>query len=399
MNTPDFIRLTLTAITAHRLRTALTVLGISIGIAAVVLLTSIGEGIHRFVLSEFTQFGTTIIGINPGKATTAGGSIGVFGTERPLTIDDALALQRIPNVQAVVPVVQGNAEVEAKGRGRRTTVYGVTSGFPEAFRFDTAIGKFLPADDPQAPRALAVLGDKLRTELFGNENPMGQRIRIGGDRYRVVGAMQPKGQILGFDLDDTVYIPTRRAMQMFNRESLMEIDVMYREGTAEKIIVKDIKRILQARHGKEDFTITTQQQMLDVLSSVLNILTFAVGALGGISLLVGAVGIATIMTMAVRERTAEIGLLRALGAHQKQVLTLFLGEAVVLAAIGGFVGLAIGVLGAQLLHMALPAMPVHTPWIYVVFAEALAISIGLLAGVLPARHAAAMDPVTALRAE
>jgi putative ABC transport system permease protein len=139
--------------------------------------------------------------------------------------------------------------------------------------------------------------------------------------------------------------------------------------------------------------------MLDVLSSVLNILTFAVGALGGISLLVGAVGIATIMTMAVRERTAEIGLLRALGAHQKQVLTLFLGEAVVLAAIGGFVGLAIGVLGAQLLHMALPAMPVHTPWIYVVFAEALAISIGLLAGVLPARHAAAMDPVTALRAE
>jgi putative ABC transport system permease protein len=243
------------------------------------------------------------------------------------------------------------------------------------------------------------LGDKLRTELFGNENPMGQRIRIGGDRYRVVGAMQPKGQILGFDLDDTVYIPTRRAMQMFNRESLMEIDVMYREGTAEKIIVKDIKRILQARHGKEDFTITTQQQMLDVLSSVLNILTFAVGALGGISLLVGAVGIATIMTMAVRERTAEIGLLRALGAHQKQVLTLFLGEAVVLAAIGGFVGLAIGVLGAQLLHMALPAMPVHTPWIYVVFAEALAISIGLLAGVLPARHAAAMDPVTALRAE
>jgi putative ABC transport system permease protein len=399
MKSPDFIRLTLTAITAHRLRTALTVLGISIGIAAVVLLTSIGEGIHRFVLSEFTQFGTTIIGINPGKATTAGGSIGIFGTERPLTIDDGLALQRIPNVKAVVPAVQGNAEVEAKGRTRRTTVYGVTSEFPEAFSFDVAMGKFLPGDDPQAPRAFAVLGDKVRTELFGNENPLGQRIRIGGDRYRVIGAMQPKGQILGFDLDDTVYIPTHRAMQMFNRESLMEIDVMYREGAQEDPIVKEIKRILQARHGKEDFTITTQQQMLDVLGSVLNILTFAVGALGSISLLVGAVGIATIMTMAVRERTAEIGLLRALGAHQKQVLALFLGEAVVLAAIGGLVGLAIGVLGAQLLHLAFPAMPVHTPWKYVVLSEALAVSIGLLAGVLPARHAASMDPVTALRAE
>ena len=399
MKTPDFFRLTLTAITAHRLRTLLTILGISIGIAAVVLLTSIGEGIHRYVLSEFTQFGTTIIGINPGKATTAGGSIGVFGTERPLTIDDALALRRIQNVQAVVPVVQGNAEVEAKGRSRRTTVYGVTAEFPAAFRFDVAFGKFLPADDPQAPRAFAVLGDTLLRELFGSTNPLGQRIRIGGDQYRVVGAMNPKGQILGFDLDDTVYIPTRRAMQMFNRESLMEVDVMYREGATEKPIVNQIKRILEARHGKEDFTITTQQQMLDVLGSVLSILTFAVGALGGVSLLVGAVGIATIMTMAVRERTSEIGLLRALGAHRKQVLALFLGEAVILAAIGGLVGLIFGVGGAQLLHLAIPAMPVHTPWNYVVLAEALAMSIGLIAGVLPARRAAAMDPVTALRAE
>jgi len=399
MKTADFIHLTLTAITAHRLRTALTVLGISIGIAAVVLLTSIGEGIHRFVLSEFTQFGTTIIAINPGKATTAGGSIGVFGTERPLTISDALALRRIQNVNSVVSAVQGNAEVEARGRSRRTTVYGVSSEFHKAFRFDVAIGKFLPEDDPEAPRAFAVLGDKLRRELFGNVNPLGHRVRVGGDQYRVIGAMLPKGQILGFDLDDTIYIPTHRAMQMFNRESLMEIDVMYREGASEKTIVKEIKRILEARHGKEDFTITTQQQMLDVLGNVLNILTFAVGALGGISLLVGAVGIATIMTMAVRERTTEIGLLRALGAHQKQVLGLFLGEAMVLAAIGGMVGLAFGILGAQLLHLAFPAMPVHTPWNYVVLAEALAISIGLLAGVLPARHAAAMDPVTALRAE
>lgn len=399
MNTADFIRLILTAVTAHRLRTFLTILGIAIGITAVVLLTSIGEGIHRFVLSEFTQFGTNIIGINPGKATTAGGSIGVFGTERPLTIDDSLALRRIQNVYAVVPVVQGNAQVEANERSRRTMVYGVGPEFPDAFRFQTDIGKFLPHDDPQAPRAYAVLGAKLRTELFGNTNPLGQRVRIGGDQYRVIGAMMSKGQVLGFDLDDTIYVPTRRAMQMFNRESLMEIDVLYREGSSEQAVVKNIKRVLEARHGKEDFTITTQQQMLDVLGSILNILTFAVGALGGISLLVGAVGIATIMTMAVRERTAEIGLLRALGAHKQQVLALFLGEAVVLAAIGGLMGLVTGVAGGQLLHLLLPAMPVHTSWGYVFLSETLAVAIGLIAGVLPARHAAAMDPVTALRAE
>lgn len=399
MDFADLIRLTIGAVVAHRLRTALTVTGITIGIAAVVLLTSIGEGIHRFVLAEFTQFGTTIIGINPGKSTTAGSSVGIFGSERPLTIEDAIALEKLRYVKAVVPVVQGNAEVEAHGKRRRTFVNGVGPQFATAFHFAASLGKFLPPDDPNAPRAFAVLGDKLRKELFRDANPLGQRIRIGGDRYRVIGSMQPKGQFLGMDLDDTVYIPTRRAMAMFNRDSLMEIDVLYLEGAPEQEIVDEIERVLKARHGKDDFTITTQQQMLDVLGSVLDVLTFAVGALGGISLLVGGVGILTIMTMAVRERTAEIGLLRALGARRTQVLGLFLGEAVILSAIGGIVGLIIGITGAQLLHIAFPAMPVHTPWNYVVLAEILAISIGLFAGVFPARRAANMDPVNALRTE
>lgn len=395
----DFFLLTFSSVIAHRLRTILTVLGISIGITAVVLLTSIGEGIHHFVLNEFTQFGTTVIKINPGKATTAGSSIGMFGTDRPLTIDDALALKRIAHVRSVVPIVTGNAEVEALDKRRRTFVYGVGPEFPQTFSFEVGQGNFLPADDPDAPRAFAVLGDKLRQELFGQRNPVGQRIRIGGDRYRVVGAMQAKGQVLGFDLDDTVYIPANRALQMFNRDSLMEIDVLYAEGAAENRVVADINRLLIARHGKEDFTITTQKQMLDVLGSVLDVLTFAVGALGGISLLVGGVGILTIMTMAVRERTSEIGLLRALGAKRNQVLGLFLGEAMILAAIGGVIGLVVGVFGAQLLHMVFPAMPVHTPWSYALLAVVLAVAIGLIAGVLPARHAAQLDPVEALRSE
>ena len=395
----DFLHLTVSSLSAHRLRSFLTLLGIAVGIAAVVLLTSIGEGVHKFVLAEFTQFGTNLIAINPGRTTTHGTSMGVFGTERPLTIEDAEALKRLPYVMAVVPIVQGNAEVEAANRRRRTTVYGAGSQWPEAFSMDVKSGRFLPDDDPTAPRAFAVLGSKTRDELFGTRNPLGQRIGIGGNRYRIIGVMESKGTILGFDVDDTVYIPTARGMELFNRNSLLEIDVLYQEDANLNKVVASIKRSLIARHGREDFTITTQQQMLDVLGSVLNILTFAVAAIGGISLLVGAIGIVTIMTIAVNERTNEIGLLRALGARQGQVLSLFLGEAIVLAALGGISGLALGIGLAHFLHFAFPALPVHTPWVFVVLAEAIAVVIGLAAGVLPAQRAAQLDPIEALRTE
>jgi len=188
-------------------------------------------------------------------------------------------------------------------------------------------------------------------------------------------------------------------MELFNRNSLFEIDVLYQEDANIDKVVASIKRTLIARHGREDVTITTQQQMLEVLGSILNVLTFAVGAIGGISLLVGAIGIVTIMTIAVNERINEIGLIRALGARQSQVLSLFLGEAIVLAAIGGLAGLGLGIGLAQLLHLALPALPVHTPWVFVVLAEAIAVLIGLAAGVLPARRAARLDPIEALRTE
>jgi len=395
----DFLHLTGSSLTAHRMRSFLTMLGIAVGITAVVLLTSIGEGIHKFVLAEFTQFGTNLIAINPGRTTTHGSSMGVFGTERPLTIEDAVALKHLPNVKAVVPIVQGNGEVEAGNRRRRTTIYGAGSDWPEAFSMRVKSGRFLPDDDPTAPRAFAVLGSKTRDELFGSRNPLGQRIGIGGNRYRVIGVMESKGTILGFDMDDTVYIPTARGMELFNRNSLFEVDVLYQEDANIDKVVASIKRTLIARHGREDVTITTQQQMLEVLGSILNVLTFAVGAIGGISLLVGAIGIVTIMTIAVNERINEIGLIRALGARQSQVLSLFLGEAIVLAAIGGLTGLGLGIGLAQLLHLALPALPVHTPWVFVVLAEAIAVVIGLAAGVLPARRAARLDPIEALRTE
>jgi putative ABC transport system permease protein len=399
MRAADTFHLSLQALTSHRLRSFLTTLGIAVGIAAVVLLTSLGEGIHRFVLGEFTQFGTNLIGITPGKTATVGVSGGVISNVRPLSLDDAAALARLPRVEAVVPMVQGNAAVEFGSRSRRTFIFGVGPSMPAVWQMRVAQGRFLPDDDANSARAFAVLGTTVKKELFGSDNALGKRIRIGGERYRVMGVMQTKGEMLGFDLDDAVFIPAARAMALFNRQSLMEIDLLYTAGSSSAEVVRQAKALLIERHGTEDVTIITQDQMLEVLGSILGVLTMAVGALGGISLLVGGVGILTIMTIAVHERTSEIGLLRALGAGRRQIVALFIGEAVVLAGLGGAAGLFTGAGGAWLLGRLVTALPTHTPWRYALYAELLSLLIGLLAGVLPARYAANLDPIEALRAE
>jgi putative ABC transport system permease protein len=396
----DLARFTTASLASHRLRTLLTALGIAVGIAAVILLTSIGEGLHRFVISEFTQFGTNIIGVSPGRTETRGGPpVGVINTVRPLTIDDAIALRRAPHVLLTDPSVSGNADVAIFGRTRRVMVSGVGHHFSEALRMRVALGDFLPDDDPHAARALVVLGAKVARELFGADNPLGARIRVGGERYRVIGVMQAKGQVLGFDLDDTVYIPAGRALDMFNREGVMEIHVIHEPTAPVDEVVEGITRILTARHSGEDFTVTPQQKMLEVFGTVLGAITFAVAAIAGVSLLVGGVGILTILTIAVAERTAEIGLLRAVGATQRTILMIFLGEAALLAALGGAAGLAFGWGIALALKLAVPALPVHTPWNYALAAELMAVAVGLAAGVLPARRAARLDPVEALRSE
>jgi putative ABC transport system permease protein len=395
----DLITLTSSSFLTYRMRSFLTGLGIAIGIAAVILLTSIGEGLHQFMLSEFSQFGTNIINVQPGKTQTQGGNVGIFGSVRPLTLEDADALRRLPYVEHVNPGLMGNAEVRANGRTRRTMVFGEGRDFGEAFTMKVQSGSFwTDADDEQA-RAQVVIGAKIEKELFSGMNPLGQYLRVGGQRYRVVGVMESKGQILGMDLDDAVFIPAARAMELFNRPGLMEVNVSYRADVDANTVIRILTARLKERHGREDFTIISQEKALEVLSSVLNILTFAVGALGGISLLVGAVGILTIMTMAVSERTAEIGLLRALGAREQQVLVLFLSEAIILSALGGVLGLLIGVGISQGLHLLFPALPVHTPWLYAVLAELTAVTIGLAAGVAPAMRAARLDPVEALHAE
>lgn len=395
----DVVKLSFSSLVDQRMRSFLTILGISVGIASVVLLTSIGEGIQQFTLAEFTQFGTNLIGINPGRSTTLGTSGALINNVRPLSISDEESLRKIPGVVDTVSLIQGNGPIEFEKRRRRTTILGVGPSASEVWQIKVVKGRFLPADDSRAARSFVVLGSKVKSELFQDQNPLGQRVRVAGERYQVIGVMESKGQMLGFDLDDAVYIPVVRAMSLFNQQSLMEIDLLYQSGLQSKTIAERARKILISRHGSEDFTITTQEEMLKVLDSVLGILTMAVGGLGAISLLVGGVGIVTIMTIAVNERTPEIGLLRAIGADHKQILWLFIGEAMVLAGIGGLIGLILGAGIAWLLEVFVPALPTHTPWIYAIYAEALAIGIGLLAGVLPARHAAGLNPVEALRAE
>ncbi len=397
---PDAIALALRAVTAQRLRSFLTLLGIAVGIASVILLTSIGEGIHRFVLAEFTQFGTNIASVAPGKVKTSGPApTGIPSSVRPLSLDDARALANLPQVTGMTATVWGNTEVGANGRLRRTTVNGVGADMARVYNIKVKTGQFLPPESLENARALVVLGAKLKSELFGSANPLGARVRVGNLQFRVIGVLEAKGQFLGVDLDDAAYIPTARALELYNRDGLMKIDLAYQEGMPAARIVVAVKKALVARHGREDFTITTQEDMLRTLSNILDILTMAVGALGGISLLVGGVGIVTIMTIAVSERTGEIGLLVALGAPRQTILALFLGEAVALSALGGLMGLALGFGLAQVIHLAVPALPVHTPMSFVLLAEGIAVVIGLLAGVLPARGAARLDPVEALRAE
>ena len=400
MENLELFRFALGALTGHRLRSTLSALGVAIGVTAVVLLTSLGEGTRRYIVSQFSQFGTNLMEINPGKVKTFGFAGAFGGTTHQLTIDDAEALRRIPGVEEVVPVAIGQARVEAAARGRSVYVYGVTHEVPAAWRITVSQGSFLPEMDPHRQGAFVVLGPKLARELFGSVSPLGQRVRIGSWGFLVIGVMESKGQLLGFDIDDSAYIPVATAMNIFNQAEVMAIDVVARSTEAVPGVVAGVKAVLTERHrGEEDFTVTTQTEMLDTFGRIIRIITAAVTAIAGISLFVGAMGILTIMWISVHERTGEIGLLRALGVTERGVQRLFLFEATLLAVAGGVAGVGFG-FGVQILAKAVvPGLPLATPVGAVVAALLMSLGVGITAGVIPARRAASLDPVDALRAE
>ncbi len=379
-------------------RSGLTVAGIAIGITAVALLTSVGEGLRHYLLDSFSQFGTRIIAVTPGKSSTQG-MPGVLNSVKPLSIDDAESLRKLPYVTAVVAIVNGTGKVEADQFSRDTNIFGVSSDADKAWKINVSQGHFLPADDPHSSRAYAVLGSKLKQELFGDRPVLGEFVRVGGTRFRIIGVMESKGQLLGFDLDDIIYIPVARGLQLFDRESLMEIDIVFDDFTNSTNMSDRITRQLMSLHGIEDFTLFTQEDMLSTLDDILRFITLAVASIGGISLFVGGVGVVTIMMTSLQERASEIGLLSALGSTRQQILMLFLGEAIVLSCSGGLIGIVTALGIVLTLNITLPNLPLSINVFYLLLALLLSLIIGLIAGILPALKASRLNPIETLRNE
>lgn len=400
MTFPDLLGLTLEALGSHRLRYGLSALAIGVGVAAVVLLASIGEGTRRFIMDQFNQFGTTLVSVTPGKTETSGHPGVLGGSARKLTLDDARALTRLADVEGVTPVAFGSAEVQYGNRGRRVYVYGTAATGERVWSTRVEVGTFIPDMDWDRGAAVVALGPKLKRELFGDANALGEVVRIGQTRFRVIGVMEEKGQILGFDINDSAYIPVADAMSLFNRPELDEIDILVSSAAAIDPVAAATRKLLKERHdGKEDFTVVTQQDMQGTVNRILGIVGAVVTGIAGISLLVGAIGILTIMWIVVQERVTEIGLVKALGARRRQILGWYLFEAALTAFAGGLGGLLFGLGGAWLLGRFVPGLEAYTPPGVVLAALAMAIGVGLAAGVAPALRAARMDPVEALRGE
>ena len=398
MTAADLFRFALGSLRGHRLRTVLSLLGMAIGVAAVVALTALGEGARRYVIDQFASIGTNLLIVVPGKSETTGIPGMVTGTANDITLDDAEALARqIPEVDKVAPLVVGTDDVEFGARRRQIAVVGSTREFLEVRKLAVSRGEFLPPEEMQRGRAVVVIGTKVAHELFAGDEPVGKIVRIGGWRMRVIGVLAPRGVQLGMNVDDVVVVPVSTAMKMFDRRSLFRIFVQVRgaadlERTKQKVI-----RLFIGRHdGEEDITILTQDAVVSTFSQILGALTLAVGAIAAISLTVAGIGIMNVMLVAVSERTREIGLLRAVGVGRRQVLAVFLTEAALLSAAGGLLGLAIGWIAIEILVGIYPALPASPPVWAVGAALALSFGVGLLFGWLPARRAARLDPVMAL---
>ncbi|MFP8874163.1 MAG: ABC transporter permease, partial [Myxococcota bacterium] len=366
MDVEGYFELGIGAVRSHRLRSMLSVLGIAIGIAAVILLTSVGEGTRRYMLAQFTQFGTNIIAINPGKIETMG-IPGVFGgTTHKLSLADAEAMRRVRGVDSVCPMAFGQARVSGNGRGRSVLVYGTTADIAGVMKLEIGQGSFLPEGDPRRGSMVAVLGPKLKTELFGEENALGRFVRVADTRLRVIGVVSPKGRMLGMDFDDAVYVPVATTMRMFNLDELQEIDVSFAHADLSEGVAERVRALLVDRHGgKEDFSLYTMAEMLRVFDRVMDAITAGMGGIAAISLLVGAIGVFTMMWITVGERVGEIGLLRAVGATAREIHGLFLFEAIVLTTLGGALGVIGGLAIALAIRLVVPGLPLYTPIEYI----------------------------------
>lgn len=398
MNALETLGFAIRSLTGARARSLLVWLAMSIAVASVVILTALGEGARRYVVDQFAQLGTHLLIVLPGRTETTGGAPPLLGeTPRDLTLDDAAALLRSRHIERIAPLAVGNAPVSVGAREREVIVIGSTADFLRVRHLQIAHGNSLPAGEIRRGENVAVLGAKLKRELFGAAPALGEWVRIGDRRLRVIGVLADSGESLGMNTGDIVVIPVATAQALFDQPSLFRILVQARSREAIPAAKEAVLATIRARHdGEDDVTVITQDALLGTFNDILAALTYTVGGIGAISLVVAGILIMNVMLVTVAQRRGEIGLLKALGASRRRVLSLILVESILLAAIGALSGLVIAYGAIQGLRWTYPDFPLTAPLWAAPLAVAIALLTGVLFGVLPARRAADLDPVQAL---
>ncbi|HIK19410.1 MAG TPA: ABC transporter permease [Leptolyngbyaceae cyanobacterium M33_DOE_097] len=406
----EIFSMAIEALWSNRLRTSLTMLGVIIGIASVIMVTSVGQGVQKATEQQIQSLGTNVMLVLAGAARSGGISQGA-GSAATLTWEDAQAVARqAPAATGVAPFLQTGGQIVYGDRNVSTFILGVDLSYPAVKEIQPQEGQFFTQEDLDLGNAVVVLGSKVKNDLFGaGEPPLGQNIRIQSGSYTVVGVMESKGSVGGQDQDDRVYVPLTNASRRItgNRANTgTSINGMWVKAQDEnqlEAVQFQVTNLLRIRHNifppnPDDFRISNQIDIINTFSSVVGLFTTLVGAIAGISLVVGGIGIANIMLVSVVERTREIGVRKAIGATNRAVLSQFLTEAVLVSLVGGAIGIAIGI-GLAFLAASLFRFPFVISWLSVAAGLILALVVGLVAGVIPARNAAKLDPITALRSD
>jgi putative ABC transport system permease protein len=392
----------LRALRRNKLRSVLTALGIIIGVAAVIAMVSIGNGAKSLVEGQIASLGRNVISVFPGSATT-GGMRGGWGTSSTLTIEDAQAIEReIAGAVAVSGEVRDRQQVLANGLNWNTSILGESPGYLSIRDWELSSGAMFTAADERSTAKVAVIGQTVVTNLFPDVDPIGQTLRIRNLPFKVVGVLKPKGfNFFGSDQDDVVIVPLTSAMRRVSRRQNLS-GILIQAQTPESIsrIQQDITDLLQQRRGgrEPDFTVRNQMELAEAATATSRTMTALLGAIAGISLVVGGIGIMNIMLVSVTERTREIGIRLAIGAHDRDVRMQFLIEAMILSILGGVLGVALGIASSEIVSSQL-GWPVLVSTSAVVIAVVVSAVIGIVFGFYPAHKAARLDPIDALRFE
>lgn len=398
MRISDSVSFSFHALAAHRSRTSLMLLAMSIGVASVIVLTTLGESARLYVVGQFASLGSDMLIVMPGRAETTGAMPPMLGEiPRDLTLEDSLALYRDRSIEYVAPMLVGSAPVSNKQLERELMVIGSTPEFFKVRKLTMLRGKFLPVGDPNRASQICVLGEKAKTELFGTNRAVGQWVRINDRRFRVIGVLKSAGAALGAGLNDVAIVPVAAAQALFDSESMFRVLVQAKNRESIPKAQSAMKKILRERHdGEDDVTIIQQDALLATFDRIFTALTLTVAGVAAISLGVAGVLIMNVMLIAISQRTHEIGLLKAVGANRHQIIRFFLVEAALLAGFGATLGLLVAYLAAYIIGQTLPSFPLSTPIWSPIVAVFTAIATGLIFGLLPARNAAELNPVTAL---